>query len=121
MNLRLPNSLKRSRSVLGTKLARGMVVTNSGNWSDSLTKQWSDDFERNIKREMEHFRRLLPDLLRSEKGNFVAISNGQIVDKDSSELLLAERVTKQSHKDFVLIQEVKEIEPENLKTTGLVR
>jgi hypothetical protein len=44
------------------------------------------------KREYQAFLRLLPELLATHKGKFVAVHNGEVVDSDADEVALILRV-----------------------------
>jgi hypothetical protein len=43
-------------------------------------------------REYRAFQRLLPSLLQSQRGKFVAVHNEQVIDADSDEIALIQRV-----------------------------
>jgi hypothetical protein len=43
-------------------------------------------------REYQAFLRLLPELLRTHQGQYVAIHDGQVVDTDTSDIVLVQRV-----------------------------
>jgi PHD/YefM family antitoxin component YafN of YafNO toxin-antitoxin module len=62
---------------------------------------------RRLAPEREAFQRLLPKLLQTHQGQFVAIHHGHIVDADVDETALARRVIAQRY-DPVYIQEVRE-------------
>jgi hypothetical protein len=69
-------------------------------------REWKRQLRGNAQREMLVFERMLPSLLKDSKGVFVAIAGGELVDRDESELLLAQRVAKTHHDRFVLIRQV---------------
>lgn len=64
------------------------------------------DHQEEFQREMSAFDSLLPDLLRSHPGVFVAVFEGQVIDKDEDEFVLAERVERTHRDRFVLIRRV---------------
>jgi hypothetical protein len=61
---------------------------------------------REFVREVDAFDRLLPDLLRTRSGRFVAVYHGKIVDEDTDEFALAERIERTHRSEFVLIRRV---------------
>ena len=56
--------------------------------------------------ESRAFERLLPHLLQTRAGMFVAIRNGQVIDEDADEFDLASRVEQNHRSEFVLIRRV---------------
>ena len=70
--------------------------------------KWSEVLDKNIDRELVHFRRLLPELLHTDKGKFVAIADGAVVGRDADEHDLANRMAVEQAGKFVLIQLVDE-------------
>jgi hypothetical protein len=46
----------------------------------------------NWQREYHAFLRLLPELLRTHRGQWVAVHNGQVVDGDADDVVLVQRV-----------------------------
>lgn len=58
--------------------------------------------------DLEAFHKVLPGLLATDRGRFVAISNGQIVDRDADEFALVKRVARQHPDSRVRIQRVVE-------------
>jgi PHD/YefM family antitoxin component YafN of YafNO toxin-antitoxin module len=54
------------------------------------------------------FRRLLPELLKTHKGQFVAIHKGEVVDSDFDDQELAKRVMAALGDELVYIQKVEE-------------
>lgn len=72
-----------------------------------------DASERKFLRESEAFERLLPDLLRTRGGRFVAVHHGQVIDEDMDEFTLAERVERVYRNRFVLIRRVSELPQED--------
>jgi hypothetical protein len=65
----------------------------------------SDSF-RDFEREVAAFGRILPGLLKTHQGVFVAIRKGQVIDQDKSEFSLAKRVHTRYRNEFVLIRPV---------------
>ena len=57
-------------------------------------------------RETAAFDRMLPELLKSSKGKFVAIRNQEIIDEDDNEFALARRIELSYRGKFVLIRQV---------------
>lgn len=74
--------------------------------STAATREWQALFDLEFKRERSAFLRLLPDLVRKCKGQFVALCGGEVVGYSQDELSLAKKVAKQFPHKFVLIQEV---------------
>lgn len=74
-------------------------------WRDG--QAWLDEQLRPLEPEREAFQRLLPELLETHRGQFVAIHGGRVVDTDADEGALASRVIAQRY-DPVYIQEVRE-------------
>ena len=59
------------------------------------------------------FAALLPELLRTRPGLFVAVYQGQVIDEDEDEFALARRMEVSHRRDFVLIRRVCEEEEED--------
>ena len=57
-------------------------------------------------REEAAFERLLPDLLKTIPGRYVAVLDGKVIDQDKNEIKLAERVIPDNPERFVLIRQV---------------
>jgi len=57
-------------------------------------------------RELAAFESFLPDLLRRQRGRFVAVFRGSVVDEDEDEFALARRMEVGHRNDFVLIRRV---------------
>jgi len=68
---------------------------------------WQDEQLRRLEPEREAFHRLLPELLKTYRGQFVAVHGGRVVDADVDEGALAGRVIAGRY-DPVYIQEVRE-------------
>jgi hypothetical protein len=107
--------------VFGILAAKGDGMNEFCKVSDAETRHWNEALARNTEREMANFKRMLPGLLLTDRGRFVAVSEGKLVDKDSDEIALAERVTKVYEGKFVLIQKVVEIPLDDKKTHGVGR
>lgn len=54
------------------------------------------------------FQAALPGLLKSDRGCFVALSSGRVIDRDIDEFALVERVAREHPQERVLIQPVVE-------------
>ena len=65
-----------------------------------------DVSQQDFLRESEAFERVLPSLLQTRAGRFVAVLNGQIIDEDEEEFALAERMERDHRSEFVLIRRV---------------
>jgi len=74
-------------------------------WRDG--QAWREEQLHRLEPEREAFQRLLPKLLKTHHGQFVAIHHGRVVDADVDEKALARRVIAQRY-DPVYIQEVRE-------------
>ena len=71
-------------------------------------------FEREFaafEREVAAFERLLPALLESQEGNYVAVLDGQVIDADADEFALARRMLRTHRGQFVLIRRVSHDQP----------
>ena len=73
-------------------------------WQDS--RSWSQKQLSRLQAERAAFHRLLPELLKTHRGQFVAIQDGRVVNADTDESALARRVLAQGRKP-VYIQEVR--------------
>jgi len=65
-----------------------------------------DPAEQAFLRESGAFDRLLPNLLQTRAGLFVAVSHGQVIDEDADEFALARRIEQTHRSEFVLIRRV---------------
>lgn len=74
---------------------------NSSQQSAESQKKVGEDFER----EWAIFEHLLPELLSTHRGWFVAICEGKLIDKDKDQSALAKRVWRKTER-FVLIERV---------------
>jgi hypothetical protein len=72
-------------------------------WRDG--RSWQQKQLSHLYAERAAFQRLLPELLKTHRGQFVAIHNGRFVDADANESALARRAIAQGYKPFY-IQEV---------------
>lgn len=59
-------------------------------WRDG--NAWRQQELRRLEPERKAFQRLLPELLKTHRGQFVAIYEGQVIDADPDNLVLAQRV-----------------------------
>ena len=71
-------------------------------------QRWNESLKRNFEHEEAVFRRKLPELLATYRGLFVALSGGEIIDKDSDELSLVKRVSDLPKDRFFFIHRVEE-------------
>ena len=67
---------------------------------------WMERCEQDFIRESSAFERLLPALLETRAGRFVALRHGRIIDEDADEFALARRIQSSHRKEFVLIRRV---------------
>jgi len=63
-------------------------------------------FQTAFEHEQRSFIRMLPDLLKTLSGQYVAVHGGEMIDQDSNEIKLAERIESKYHSEFVLIRKV---------------
>jgi len=80
--------------------------------NDDRGGEGGDTVMKAFERESAAFRRLLPGLLQSSEGWFVAILREEVIDKDPDQFELAKRIDRQFKNEFVLIRQVTEDEPE---------
>ena len=66
---------------------------------------------RLIKQEIAAYEQMKPELLKTHKGQFVAILNGELVDSDDNQSALANRVYDKHGYRTMLIRKVVEHEP----------
>ena len=83
---------------------------------DNIEKQ-SDSVEQDpsyadFLREEAAFERLLPELLSTIPGRYMAMLDGKVIDQDKNEFTLAERISGRCLERFVLIRRVSR-EPED--------
>lgn len=71
-------------------------------------------------RERQAFRRLLPDLLQSHNGRYVAIHNEQVIDEGPDRLSVAVRVLRQVGNVDIYVGLVSD-KPELVSRSGVVR
>jgi hypothetical protein len=92
-------------------MAKKLIVPESvlvhENISKDCTEHWSVEFESHMQIELQHFEFLLPNLLLTDSGKFVAISEGKVVGTDADEFALAKKMSIEQGDKFVLIQQVK--------------
>lgn len=62
--------------------------------------------ELTFEREAAAFDRMLPELLGTKSGKFVAVRDGQVIDVDDDEFALARRIEQGYRGTFVLIRQV---------------
>jgi len=74
-------------------------------WRDG--QAWLEEQLRPLEPEREAFQHLLPKLLKTHRGQFVAIHGGQVIDTDADKGALAHRVLIKSYQP-VYIEEVRE-------------
>jgi hypothetical protein len=87
---------------------------------DNIEKQ-SDAVEQDpsyadFLREEAAFERLLPALLNTIPGRYVAVLDGKVIDQDKNQFTLAERISGKYPERFVLIERVSR-EPEDYYAT----
>ena len=73
-------------------------------WQDG--RSWQQKPLDRLQGERAAFQRLLPELLKTHRGQFVAIQDGHLIDADMDESALARRTFLRAHKP-VYIQEVR--------------
>ncbi len=71
-------------------------------------------------REYQAFRRLLPQLLQTDRGRYVAIHEEQVIDRDSDELTLIARVLAKVGNVDIHVGLVTD-QPEPIGRSGVVR
>lgn len=64
------------------------------------------DSELDYVREVVAFANLLPSLIPTRLGWFVAIFRGEVIDQDRDEIALAKRIEDTHRREFVLIRQV---------------
>ncbi|HKW30654.1 MAG TPA: hypothetical protein VJT54_15065 [Verrucomicrobiae bacterium] len=70
------------------------------------TEQWQKSFENKIHHEESLFRNIPVEILRDFISQFIALSEGEIVDHDLDEIALARRVSLLPKDKFFLIRQV---------------
>jgi hypothetical protein len=98
--------------IILARQGRAVAVIISSDEYATLQEQQGDQARRledpdRLEPDRQAFRRLLPELLRTHRGQFVAIHDGQLVDADPDEIALARRVFARRY-DPVYMQEVTE-------------
>lgn len=76
-----------------------------------------DSLEQDFLRESRAFKTLLPGLLETRPGRFVAVYKGEVIDEDEDEFELARRIEVSHRSEFVLVRRVCEDEPEDCMQT----
>jgi hypothetical protein len=82
--------------------------------------RWPPPPRSKWEREYRAFRRLLPELLRTERDNYVAVHEEQVIDKDRDEMALMGRVLAKLGNVDVHIGLVTD-QPEPIYRSGIVR
>jgi hypothetical protein len=77
----------------------------SRNKFNKSSQQGAQGQKDDFKREWATFERLLPELLSTHRGWFVAICEGKLIDKDKDQSALAKRVWRKTEK-FILIERI---------------
>jgi len=67
-----------------------------------------------IEREFSAFRHMLERLVAEHNGEFVAFSDGKLIDQDKDEFALAERVSRKYPRKLIFIQKIGENLPERI-------
>jgi len=104
---RIPIERYDEPSILSTQLP------SRGIGDEGPVKPRKPTLDEEFERESTAFARLLPHLLRTAPGRFVAVYGGKVVDTDADEFALAERVQRNFRGRFVLIRCVSESLPED--------
>jgi len=73
---------------------------------DELEPVTSDTLRCSFQREWIAFQQLLPLLLKTHLGKYVAFAEGNLVDEDKDEIKLAKRIEQRYRDRFVLIRQV---------------
>lgn len=73
---------------------------------EKLTPQSQSDCPSEFEKERAAFLKMLPELLKTYPGWFVAIRDEKILDKDKDEFALGRRVCRPPHQEFILIERV---------------
>ncbi|MFH1740228.1 MAG: hypothetical protein ABIH23_14565 [bacterium] len=87
------------------ELVRDPKTSSSATDEETCTPE-KDPFLKDYDREAAAFEALLPELIRSKPGCFVAFHNEEIVDEDGDEFALAERIERRFRDTFVLVRQV---------------
>ena len=89
------------------QLARARAVEPSILAGEAIRTYLHSEAQRAMEQEAEAFRRLHPDLLATISGEYAAIYGGQLVDHDSDQLVLFERIEARFPGLPVLIRQVR--------------
>jgi hypothetical protein len=84
------------------------LPTHSNQISEQTVARFLSRYQQGYEQEEAAFRRKLPELLATYRGLFVALSGGEIIDKDSDELSLVKRVSDLPKDRFFFIHRVEE-------------
>ncbi len=80
------------------------IAQQFGRVPEEMPSRISELFQRDL--DLEAFEKFLPQLLESNRGHFVAIADGKVVDRDPDELRLVERICRERPGQRVLVQRV---------------
>lgn len=93
-------------------LTAAPAVPPAVDWPPAPRSKWE--------REYRAFRRLLPQLLPTERGRYVAIHGEQVVDRDNDEMALIQRVLRRVGNVDIHVGLVTD-QPEPAGRSGVVR
>jgi hypothetical protein len=71
-----------------------------------------DEIFKLFQSELAAFNQVLPSLINTRPGKYIAMTGGEIVDEDDDEIVLAERIESRYPRQFVLIRRAVLVEPE---------
>lgn len=71
-------------------------------------KAWMEEQHRILMREQVAFEQMKPELLKTHQGQYVAVHNGELVDSDNDEQILAKRVYGKFGYQTILMTKVTE-------------
>lgn len=74
--------------------------------ADFLANRSSLSVSKGSEENYRAFQAALPDLLKSDRGRFVAVSGGKVIDLDDDEFKLVERVSREHPGKQVLVQPI---------------
>ena len=89
------------------QLARARAVEPSTLAGEAIRAYLRSEAQRAMEQEAEAFRRLHSDLLAAISGEYAAIYGGQLVDHDSDQLVLFQRIETRFPGRPVLIRQVR--------------
>jgi hypothetical protein len=81
-------------------------TTNESTTHDPDQATWPNPDQRAMETEIAGFQEALPTLLKTLEGIFVAFSGGQVLDQDTDEIRLAERVCAAFPDEHILVRKV---------------